>query len=56
MQSDALAGEVLARLPLAEAVLRTWTYLADEPFLQDVFEAHRGRCYQKALSFQGWRT
>ena len=51
MQSDALAGEVLARLPLAEAVLRTWTYLADEPFLQGLFEAHRGRCYQKALSF-----
>lgn len=51
MQSDILAGEVLARLPLAEAVLRTWTYLADEPFLRDLFEAHRGRCYQKALSF-----
>lgn len=48
---DRLEREVLARLPLAEAVLLVWSHLADETFLTDLFEAHRGRCYQKVLTF-----
>jgi hypothetical protein len=48
---DRLAREVIARLPLAEAVLLVWSHLADETFLLDLFEAHRGRCYQKVLTF-----
>jgi hypothetical protein len=48
---DRLEREVLARLPLAEAVLLVWSHLADETFLTDLFEAHRGRCYQRVLTF-----
>ena len=48
---DRLEREVIARLPLAEAVLLVWSHLADETFLTDLFEAHRGRCYQKVLTF-----
>jgi hypothetical protein len=45
------AEEALARLPLAEAVLRLWQQLADPTFLQDLFARHRGRAYKKLLSF-----
>jgi Transposase DDE domain len=48
---DRLERDVIARLPLAEAVLLVWSHLADETFLRDLFEAHRGRCYQKVLTF-----
>jgi hypothetical protein len=48
---DQLDREVIARLPLAEAVLLVWSHLADETFLTDLFDAHRGRCYQKVLTF-----
>ncbi len=42
---------VLARLPLAEAVLRIWQWVASEGFLGTVFDKHRGRSYQRILSF-----
>ena len=45
------AQETLARLPLAEAVLLLWQQVADAAFLQELFQQHRGRCYEKALSF-----
>lgn len=48
---DDLAPAVLARLPLAEAVLLVWRYLADETVLEDLYERHRGACYHKVLSF-----
>lgn len=48
---DPLARPLLARLPLAEAVLLVWSYLAEEPFLQRLFQEHRGRCYTKAIPF-----
>src|SRR4051812_23488899 len=48
---DRLARDVIAQLPLAEAVLLVWSHLADETFLRDLFEDHRGRCYQKVLTF-----
>lgn len=48
---DGFSREVLGRLPLAEAVLRLWAYLAEESFLQQVFQRHRGRCYEQTLSF-----
>lgn len=48
---DRLSRDVIARLPLAEAVLLVWSHLAEETFLSDLFEGHRGRCYQKVLSF-----
>jgi Transposase DDE domain len=48
---DNLARAVLARLPLAEAVLTAWQWMADEDFLEDLFENHRGRCYTQAVRF-----
>jgi hypothetical protein len=46
-----VAPEVLARMPLAEAVLTLWCWVADEDYLNGVFEENRGRCYEKLLSF-----
>jgi hypothetical protein len=48
---DPLARTVLDRLPLAEAVLFLFRWIADEPFLADLFERGRGRCYEKLLTF-----
>src|ERR1700757_197492 len=45
------AREVLSRLPLAEAVLSLWRWVADPLFLLSVFARHRGRGYEKDLSF-----
>ncbi len=45
------AQEVRERMPLAEAVLLVWRHVADETFLEQVFEAHRGRGYTRILSF-----
>ena len=41
----------LARLPLAEAVLTLWRWVADSGSLDQIFDDHRGRCYEKILSF-----
>lgn len=48
---DGVDGRVLARMPLAEAVLTIWRFIADEDRLQAIFERHRGRCYEGAISF-----
>jgi hypothetical protein len=45
------AREVLSRLPLAEAVLSLWRWVADPLFLLSVFARHRGQGYEKELSF-----
>ena len=45
------AREVLSRLPLAEATLSLWRWVADPLFLLSVFARHRGRGYEKDLSF-----
>src|SRR5467141_2375296 len=47
----AYVHETLARLPLAESVLLLWQQVADASFLQGLFDEHRGRCYDKVLSF-----
>jgi hypothetical protein len=41
----------LARMPLAEAVLTLWRWVAESTALDHVFDRNRGRCYQKVLSF-----
>lgn len=46
-----VSPEVLARMPLAEAVLTQWCWIADDAYLEQVFDCHRGRCYEKILSF-----
>ncbi|HXZ76483.1 MAG TPA: hypothetical protein VEH31_37215 [Streptosporangiaceae bacterium] len=38
-------------MPLAEAVLTLWRWVADTTVLDQIFDENRGRCYQKILSF-----
>jgi hypothetical protein len=46
------ARELLSRLPLAEAVLSLWRWVADPVFLLSVFARHRGQGYEKESSFE----
>ena len=48
---DDFGREALRRLPLAEAALRVWAWITSKPFLNDVFSRHRGRSYEKILTF-----
>jgi hypothetical protein len=48
---DGFAREVLARMPLAEAVLQVWAWIADEEHLAEVFQRCRCRSYEQVLSF-----
>ncbi len=47
----AFGRDVLTRLPLAEAVLWLWRWVADEALLQELFARERGRCYEQVLRF-----
>jgi hypothetical protein len=49
---DGFEREVLNRLPLAEAVLQLWGAVANPETLQDIFAAHRGRTFERELSFE----
>jgi DDE family transposase len=51
LDMDRPSLEMLARMPLAEAVLLLWRWMADEESLQSVFQRSRGRCYEKLISF-----
>jgi hypothetical protein len=48
---DASSRQALARMPLAEAVLTLWCWIAESSYLDALFEEYRGRCYPKLLSF-----
>lgn len=48
---DGVQRELLAKMPLAEAVLLVWRHVADEDQLQAVFDRYRGRCYEQAITF-----
>src|SRR3954447_7203411 len=48
---DGFAREVLDRLPLAEAVLQLWGYVAAPHSLEATFQNHRGRSYESQLGF-----
>jgi hypothetical protein len=48
---EGLAQQVLARMPLAEAVLYVWRWAASEAFLERVYEQNRGRGFTRILSF-----
>lgn len=48
---ETFAREVLTRLPLAEAVLTLGRWVLDEDYLQDLFNRHRGACYDKVITF-----
>jgi hypothetical protein len=40
---DDTMRKILARLPLGEAVLWLWRWVADETFLERLYEQERGR-------------
>jgi hypothetical protein len=46
------AREVVSRLPLAEAVLRLWRWVAAPLFLLSVFARHSGQGYEKEIRFE----
>lgn len=48
---DHPSKQVLARMPLAEAVLLLWRWVMCEERLQALWGRHRGRCYEKLISF-----
>lgn len=50
MDDDSLR-QIVGRLPLAEAVLRVWSWVAGEPFLSKVFHRHRGRSFEWIITF-----
>ena len=47
----AFADQALGRLPLAEAFYVAWAHVAPDQVLQQIFDDHRGRCYQDLLTF-----
>jgi hypothetical protein len=49
---DAIDAKAWQRVPLAEAVLTLWRFVADDERLEEVFHEHRGRCYTKILEFR----
>lgn len=48
---DDFQRELLDRLPLGQAVLSLFSYVLSDPFLDDVYEANRGRCFEGKLTF-----
>jgi hypothetical protein len=48
---DCPSKEVLARMPLAEAVLWLWCWVTCEERLESLWDRFRGRCYERILSF-----
>lgn len=50
MDDDALR-EVVGRLPLAETVLRVWSWMASDSFLNEVFQRHRSVSFERKITF-----
>lgn len=48
---DRPSKAMLARMPLAEAVLLLWRWVTSEERMQSLWDQHRGRCYEKVISF-----
>ena len=48
---DGLVRQVAARMPLADATLMIWRWIAGEPFLEDLYERARGRGFTRCLTF-----
>jgi hypothetical protein len=49
---DAIDISAWQRVPLAEAVLILWRFVADQERLEDLFQRLRQRCYTKILEFR----
>jgi hypothetical protein len=48
---DGFDAQLLARLPLAQATIELFDHVLDDALCEQVFDAHRGRCYQDTLTF-----
>lgn len=48
---DDFQRELLDRLPLGQSVLLLFSHVLDDSFLDGVYEANRGRCYEDELTF-----
>jgi hypothetical protein len=48
---DRPSKAMLERMPLAEAVLWLWRWVTNDQRMDAVWQRHRGRCYQKVISF-----
>jgi Transposase DDE domain len=51
MDGDVFPVAVLERLPLADSVWRLLHFTMDDPWLEDLWARHRGRCYERELKF-----
>jgi hypothetical protein len=49
---DAMDVKAWQRVPLAEAVLSLWRFVADDKRLEELFDRYRGRCYTAILEFR----
>lgn len=45
------ASELWGSLPLADAVLEAFGFVGNSQRLQEIFDSHRGRCYDDLISF-----
>jgi hypothetical protein len=48
---NGLQESILRELPLAEAALHVFGHMLDDHVLQQIYEDHRGNCYERALTF-----
>jgi hypothetical protein len=51
LNDDVFSAAVLEKLPLADAVWRLLHFTMDDPWLDDLWTRHRGRCYEQDLKF-----
>jgi hypothetical protein len=51
LMADSITPSVIARLPLAEAVLSLASWIFDAASLDATYEEHRGRCHNRLLLF-----
>jgi hypothetical protein len=51
MEDSVFSAAVLDKLPLADAVWRLLHFTMDDPWLDDLWHRHRGRCYEQDLKF-----
>jgi hypothetical protein len=48
---DGFDAQLLARLPLAQGMIELFDHVLDDGLCGEVFDAHRGRCYEDELTF-----
>jgi hypothetical protein len=51
---DKFSLDAMSRLPLCESVIRLFDYVMDAEVLAGVFDRHRGRSYERELSFSSF--